>query len=269
MVRALNRIASKTGNLEDTNLAMQYFSRLKVKDSYKANLCDFYNQYCKFYGIAFSKPKYSKQHRIPNIPTEEKINLILGHASKKYVIIYKIAMECGLRPVEIGNLTLNDINLEKGLISVVSAKHGNPRVLKLKSETHALLSDYIKTGNFNSKTQIFPPSSIICNTYERLKAGLAKKLNDSDLKKIRLYDLRHYYATMLYYRTKDILLVKEKLGHKNINNTLIYTHLVNFADSEDFYSATAQTVDEARKLIETGFDYVTEMDGVKLFRKRK
>jgi integrase len=203
------------------------------------------------------------------VPTEEKINLILGHASKKYVIIYKIAMECGLRPVEIGNLTLNDIDLEKGLISVCSAKHGNPRVLKLKSETHALLIEHVKRKNFALKEKIFPSGAVISNTYERLKASISKKLNDPELKKIRLYDLRHYYATMLYYKTKDILLVKEKLGHKNINNTLVYTHLVNFNDKDEFYSATAKTVEEAKKLIEEGFDYITEIDGIRLFRKRK
>jgi integrase len=232
-------------------------------------MCDFYSHYCKFYGIAFCKPKYRRDHKIPRVPTEEKINLILGHASKKYAIIYKIAMECGLRPVEIGNLTLNDIDLEKGLLSVNSAKHGNPRVLKLKSGTHALLTEYIKERNFSLKERIFPSGAVISNTYERLKASTAKKLNDPDLKKIRLYDLRHFYATMLYYKTKDILLVKEKLGHRNINNTLIYTHLVSFNDSEEFYSATAKNVGEAQKLIEQGFDYVTEFDGIKLFRKRK
>jgi site-specific recombinase XerD len=74
---------------------------------------------------------------------------------------------------------------------------------------------------------------------------------------------------MLYYKTKDILLVKEKLGHRNINNTLIYTHLVSFNDNEEYYSATAKTVEEAKKLIEQGFEYVTDLEGVKLFRKRK
>jgi integrase len=208
-------------------------------------------------------------NRIPRVPTEDKINLILGHASRKYVLIYKIAMECGLRPVEIGNLTVNDIDLEKGLISVYSAKHGNPRVLKLKSETHASLCKYLKERELSLNDRLFPSGSVISNTYERLKASVAKKLNDPELKKIRLYDLRHYYATMLYYRTKDILLVKEKLGHKNINNTLIYTHLVDFSDKEEFYSATANSVSEAAKLVEQGFDYVTDVDGVKLFRKRK
>ena len=141
--------------------------------------------------------------------------------------------------------------------------------MKLKNETQALLCKYIKERNLNLNDRLFPSGSVISNTYERLKASLAKKLNDSELKKIRLYDLRHYYATMLYYRTKDILLVKEKLGHKNINNTLIYTHLVNFSDKEEFYSATAKSVSGAAKLIEQGFDFVTDADGVKLFRKRK
>jgi len=35
------------------------------------------------------------------------------------------------------------------------------------------------------------------------------------------------------------------------------------------HSLAAQIVQEASQLIEQGFDYVTDVDGVKLFRKRK
>jgi hypothetical protein len=58
------------------------------------------------------------------------------------------------------------------------------------------------------------------------------------------------------------------LDHKNIKNTQIYMHLCDFG-SEEYYSATASTIDEARKLIESGFSFVCDMDGVKLFSKRK
>ncbi|MCW3984189.1 MAG: hypothetical protein NWE96_09370 [Candidatus Bathyarchaeota archaeon] len=58
------------------------------------------------------------------------------------------------------------------------------------------------------------------------------------------------------------------LGHKNIKNTLIYTQLVTFQD-DDFICKTAETVKEAKELIEAGYEYVTEMDGLRLFRKRK
>jgi len=31
----------------------------------------------------------------------------------------------------------------------------------------------------------------------------------------------------------------------------------------------AKTIDEAKELLEVGFEYVTDMDDIKLFRKRK
>jgi hypothetical protein len=73
---------------------------------------------------------------------------------------------------------------------------------------------------------------------------------------------------MEYHKTKDILHVMRLLGHKSIKNTLIYTHLLDFED-EEYVSRVAKTIQEACKLVEAGFDYVCEIDDVKLFRKRK
>jgi predicted RNase H-like HicB family nuclease len=58
------------------------------------------------------------------------------------------------------------------------------------------------------------------------------------------------------------------LGHKRIETTLTYTHLVSFAD-EEYVSAVAKDIKKALELIEAGFEYITEMDGAKIFRKRK
>jgi hypothetical protein len=71
-----------------------------------------------------------------------------------------------------------------------------------------------------------------------------------------------------YQRTKDILYVMRMLGHKSIQNTLVYTQMVEFKN-EEYVSATASTIEDAKKLVEAGFEYVTEIEGVKLFRKRK
>ena len=40
-------------------------------------------------------------------------------------------------------------------------------------------------------------------------------------------------------------------------------------ESYDHVCKVAKTVEEAKQLLEKGFDYVTEIDGMKLFRKRK
>jgi len=74
---------------------------------------------------------------------------------------------------------------------------------------------------------------------------------------------------MEYHRTKDILHVMEILGHKNIKNTLIYTHLVNF-ESDEFVSKVAKNAEEACKLVEAGFEYVCSTpDEILIFRKRE
>ena len=73
---------------------------------------------------------------------------------------------------------------------------------------------------------------------------------------------------MEYHRTKDILHVKQLLGHRSIQSTMIYTHMVNF-ESEEFTCRTAETLEKAKQLIEAGFEYVTDMNRYKLFKKRK
>jgi hypothetical protein len=41
------------------------------------------------------------------------------------------------------------------------------------------------------------------------------------------------------------------------------------SNADDFHVKVAATIEEACKLLETGFEFVTDMDGKKLFRKRK
>jgi hypothetical protein len=86
LIRALNLIASKT-EFENTSSVLEYVARGRWRESYKANLCDFYNHYCKHYGLQYVKGRYRRDHKIPKVPSEEKIDLIIAHASKKYAIV--------------------------------------------------------------------------------------------------------------------------------------------------------------------------------------
>jgi hypothetical protein len=63
--------------------------------------------------------------------------------------------------------------------------------------------------------------------------------------------------------------VKKILGHRSINSTLIYTHLIDF-QTDDYITKVAKTADEACHLLEAGFEYIcTTPDALMLFRKRK
>jgi hypothetical protein len=78
---------------------------------------------------------------------------------------------------------------------------------------------------------------------------------------------------MLYHQTKDIYFVKKFLGHKSIKNTEIYITIEKaiFGDSnsDEFTVKVASKPDEIKALLEVGFEYMCEKDGMLFFRKRK
>lgn len=75
-------------------------------------------------------------------------------------------------------------------------------------------------------------------------------------------------TTIKYHQTKDILHVMQLLGHKNINNTLIYTQLISF-ENDEFHVRVEKHLEADKELIEADFEYVTERDEAKIYRKHK
>jgi len=73
---------------------------------------------------------------------------------------------------------------------------------------------------------------------------------------------------MEYHKARDILHVKEILGHKSLNNTMLYTQLIGF-NNDDYTANVAHSEEEACKLVEAGFEYVCDFNENKIFRKRK
>jgi len=107
-------------------------------------------------------------------------------------------------------------------------------------------------------------------SYRRQRKRIARKLQNPRVDHITFHTFRHWKATMEYHKTKDILHVKQLLGHRSINSTLMYTQLVSFKEDE-FHVKVATNVEDACELVNAGFQYVTGeyADGGKIFRKRK
>jgi integrase len=132
------------------------------------------------------------------------------------------------------------------------------------------LKQYINKNHLNSNDRLFPTESEhISESYRRLRNTLARKLQDPTLLTIRLYDFRHFKASMEYHKTKDLLYVKTILGHRDLRTTLRYTQLLEGLPNDEYTCKAATNVKEATQLIENGFEYVQEIDGIRLYRKRK
>ena len=101
---------------------------------------------------------------------------------------------------------------------------------------------------------------------------LKNYLNLPRLLRISFHTFRHWKATIEYHKTKDPLYVKELLGHKKLDTTLLYIQIERtiFKESNDqFIVKIARTLEEVKKLLEVGFDYVCQKDGMVFLRKRK
>jgi len=235
---------------------------------YKCGIVDAYDRYVRFNDLEWSKPNYKREDPVITLPTEERIDRIIQSCNLRHQVEFSLMKECGLRPIEICKLTLKVLDLEKGIISIKTAKGGRSRQEKIKPQTLALLKTYISKNGLGLNDTLFSTVKNMSKAFQRARDRLANRYADPEFKKIRLYDLRHFYGSLLYHRTRDILFVKEKMGHRSITSTMKYMHLISF-DSDEWIVKVAVSLEEFVKLLEMGFDLVGDFEGKKIFRKRK
>jgi transposase-like protein len=87
-----------------------------------------------------------------------------------------------------------------------------------------------------------------------------------------LVSRRQICATTQYHKKPDVFYISKLLGHKSVLTTQVYVNMEKMAfveSSNEYIVKVASTLDEACKLSEVGFEYVTENEGHKLFKKRK
>jgi hypothetical protein len=71
-----------------------------------------------------------------------------------------------------------------------------------------------------------------------------------------------------HYTNGNVMTVQKMLRHKCILSSMKYIHMINLKDDE-FEVTTATDVEEAKKILGAGFEYVTQKDSIMLFRKPK
>jgi integrase len=106
----------------------------------------------------------------------------------------------------------------------------------------------------------------------KTRKRLAFKLQNPRLLKISFHTFRHWKATMLYHKTKDPYYVKQFLGHKCLSNTEIHINIERtlFEEQDDEFTVkVAEKSEDIKALLEVGFEYVCQKEGLVYMRKRK
>jgi integrase len=259
-------------NLYDPDAVKDFIARKETWGAARRNnVVKAYNLFLGMEGLSWQPPRYKAPQKLPFIPTEKEIDDLIAGCNKNMSAYLHLLKETAARRGEAFNLKWTEIDLINRTVRITPEKGSRPRIFKI-SENLAR-----KLGSLPRKTEtLFPYKNVyyLDKSFRKQRKRIVKKLENPRLKQIHFHTLRHWKATMEYHRTKDILHVMQVLGHRKIENTLLYVQLVKaiFQDVDDEYVCkVAKNVDEASSLVEVGFEYVTGEyeDGGKLFRKKK
>lgn len=232
----------------------------------KWNVAKAYSLFLKMQGKTWEKPRYKPVEKLPFIPTENEIDELIAGCSKQIATFLQALKETGARRGEAFDLKWTDIDLVTNTIRITPEKGSKPRIFKISDKLAKMLG---RLPRKSEKVWAYSTLHNLDRSYRKQRKRLAHKLGNSRLSQITFHTLRHWKATVEYAKTKDILYVQQLLGHRQLKTTLKYTQLVQFPHDEKYICKVAKTVDEAKELIEAGFEYVTDIDDCKLFRKMK
>jgi integrase/ribosomal protein L37AE/L43A len=264
-VKVMKRLVKLGASLFDPETVKEVLTKQTWSDGRKEYVTEAYSNFLKMVGGKWDPPRYTRIEKIPFIPTEQEIDQLIASCAEKTAALLQTLKETAIRVGEAWKLKWTDIDYVNSTIRITPEKRSHARMFKISGKLLTMLSVLPKKSD-----KIFGTYDLrgYRSSFVRQRKRAAKKLGNPRINQITFHTFRHWKATMEYHKTKDILHVMRLLGHKNIKNTLIYTQLVTFQD-DDFICKTAENVKEAKELIEAGYEYVTEMDGFRLFRKRK
>jgi len=263
----LIRLQKHGANLLNPESVKEVIANEKVSQNTKNHYVTSYDGFAKWLGIGWKAPKYKFQRKIPSLPTETQLDQLIAGCKPRLATFLQILKETMARAGEAWALNWTDLN--GNILTINEPEKGSkPRQFKISNKLVSMINALPKKDK-----RIFGPHISLSNfrtNYIRRRKQIARNLAELHIARITFHTFRHWGATMLFHKTKNILYVQQKLGHKCIENTMVYTQLINF-ESDEWHVAHAKTLTEEDKLIEAGFDFVryNEAEQVAIYRKRK
>lgn len=146
------------------------------------------------------------------------------HTKKRDVAMLCIMLGTGIRVSECVGINNEDVDFKNNAFTI-TRKGGSRVVLYFSDEVKNALIAYIDEKNKNpnidpNENALFlslQNKRITVRAVENMVKKYAKII--SPLKKISPHKLRSTYGTNLYRETKDIYIVADVLGHKDVNTT--------------------------------------------------
>lgn len=232
-------LASATGTLSDASkknfriATINFFKFLDSQNEEDGKAYNFSIELKNWGGITGKKgvklPEYMSEDEVAKFINALEESDFKANTIRNQLVI-KIILFTGIRVSEALSLKRRDISAQGDLFVLRIRGKGNKyRIVMIKRHLIEHLLNTLPTNvnaaggllftnrDGNALTQAY-----ISRMVEQIlfKAGIRKQKNGAHM-------LRHTFATMLYQKQKDLVLVQEALGHASLDTSRIYTHFDN------------------------------------------
>jgi integrase/recombinase XerD len=138
-------------------------------------------------------------------------------------VLFSLMLATGVRIGSALGLDVEDVDLERGELLLRRTKGSREdRVFLPQTVVPALAALVAEVGT----GPIFRNGGGIRLTARHANRRLAQTFERAGIRRVNgSHALRHTFATDMYRRTRDILLVKEALCHRSVASTLVYAHV--------------------------------------------
>ena len=161
--------------------------------------------------------------------------------------ILTVFLMCSVRNSELTHIRVADIDFEKGRIRIVNAKGGEERYAAFPKMAQKAVDAYMQSGYRPTTLRDTDPLFVTVDEdgnwkpFDRvvmsaLVERLVRKITGE--KDIRSHALRHASASYMLTNGAPIDIVQTALGHKNLQNTMIYAKRIGGGDVavNDFFN---------------------------------
>jgi len=176
----------------------------------------------------YQVPSLKFDSYLPFVLSQEKARHFIDTLENlKHKAIISLMYSAGLRVSEACNLKYSDISRKNMTIYIKRGKNRSDRYAILSENALAILTEYWVAYR-KPKGWLFPSTHangrpIVAFTVHRFIKGHEKRLGWES--RISCHTWRHNFGTHLYENGADLLAIKNAMGHKSLNSTVLYLHL--------------------------------------------
>lgn len=178
-----------------------------------------------------TQPKYEQAPPQVLSKTEYRALRDACRGDVRMTAIVELLLQSGMRISELANLQLEDLDLDKNIISINTVDTGVSRKIPMNEMAKRALVEYLKLRPRAKEQTVFLTKTCKPFLIRNIRNSIDRYFRLAGLRDVKVNDLRHTFIVEQLRAGVPLLYVSQLVGHKRITTTEKYLQFVQKEDS--------------------------------------